>query len=364
MKPRTIILAASLLANGCAIAPSQDAQTAPALEALSYHVGGRADCSAADDGAMHCTRQWPGTYFETAFEGPAISFQVGPGDVSFRISVDGQVRDYLRKPMPGAYPIEGLSRGAHRVRLDVVSESQAGPTEFDGFFAPRGERALSLAPRARQIEFIGDSGTVGYGITSPTRDCTEAQVWDATDTSQGFGALIADRFNADYQVNAISGRGVVRNYGGFQGDTLPAAYPYVLFDQAKRYEDPHWRPAVVVIELGANDFSTPLHDGEAWADRNALHQDFEDSYVAFLDALRRQYPDALIVVVSADAEGGEIETEIARVVDRMKQAGETHLAYVPFRGLVRTACNWHPSLSDNRLIAGRIAEAIEAAGGP
>src|SRR6185312_14756892 len=108
-----------------------------------------------------------------------------------------------------------------------------------------------------QIEFIGDSHTVGYGNTSRTRECTQDDVWKTTDNSQSFGPLIAGHYAADYQINAISGRGIVRNYNGTPGDTLPVAYPYVLFDKKEEYSDPHWKPQIIVISLGTNDFSTP-----------------------------------------------------------------------------------------------------------
>ncbi|TDA72279.1 GDSL family lipase, partial [Halomonas marinisediminis] len=75
--------------------------------------------------------------------------------------------------------------------------SQAAPTGFGPFYAEPGTVAEPLPRRARQIEFVGDSHTVGYGVTSPTRTCSEADVWATTDTSRGFGAMLARRYGAD-----------------------------------------------------------------------------------------------------------------------------------------------------------------------
>ncbi|WP_343527684.1 GDSL-type esterase/lipase family protein [Sphingomonas sp.] len=174
------------------------------------------------------------------------------------------------------------------MRLEVASESRAEPTTFGGFFADAGTRTASVTPRTRTIEFIGDSHTVGYGNTATKTDCTQDEVWTTTDTSRAFGPTLAHRYGADYQVNAISGRGVVRNYNGFAADTLPQAYPFTLFDKRMRADEPGWRPQVIVIALGTNDFTTPLHSGETWATRDALHADFETTYVHFVQGLRAQ----------------------------------------------------------------------------
>jgi lysophospholipase L1-like esterase len=242
----------------------------------------------------------------------------------------------------------------------VITESQAGPTEFDGFYGSGETKARPIAARSRQIEFIGDSHTVGYGNTSPRRDCTEEEVWSTTDTSQGIAPLVAQGFSADYQVNAISGRGIVRNYNGFAGDTLPAAYPFTLLEHADRYQDPQWHPQVIVISLGTNDFSTPLHDGESWKTRDALHADYEKTYVEFLRQLRAANPDTYFILWATDMADGEIASEVKRVVTAARSSGETKIAYVPVNGLAFTACNYHPSLSDDRQIADVVSAAIRA----
>ena len=332
--------------------PDQATETAP----LPVHVVGRA----LQRGPSTWVRQWPGTYFETGFDGTAVDMRVGPGEVNLRISVDGAAPVLLTRPQPGAYRIGGLEPGRHRVRVQVVSESQAGATEFDGFWADEGTRPAPLAESSRQIEFVGDSHTVGYGNTSSKRDCNPDEVWSTTDTAQGIAPRLASRYGADYQVNAISGRGVVRNYNGFAADTLPQAYPFTLFDGKARWFDPAWRPQLVVIALGTNDFSTPLHAGEKWADRNELHADYEASYAAFLDSLRARYPGAHLVLWSTDLADGEIRTEASRVVERVRLRGERHIALVGVGGLALSACHYHPSTADDAAISNAISTYLDA----
>ena len=329
----------------------------PGLAPLPSAVSGRVEAQ-ADGGVL---RQWPGTYFETAFIGPDAYFQVGPGAVSLRVRVDGAAPLSLVKPPPGLYQLSGLApAGSHQLRIDVASESQAGPTSFGGFFAGAGARPAPLPHRSRMIEFIGDSHTVGYGDTSATRRCDEDRIWATTDTSQGLAPRTAAHYDADYEVNAISGRGVVRNYNGVAADTLPTAYPFVLFDKAQVASEAAWRPQVIVIALGTNDFSTPLNPGEAWRTRGQLHADFEATYVQFIARLRARDPHAYIVLWATDFGGGEIQAEVAKVVAAVRRSGDERVGFVPVSGLAFSACNFHPGLADDQKIADALVKYIDA----
>jgi lysophospholipase L1-like esterase len=339
-----------------AIRVTPDAGSAPSTP-LPMRWGGRVvpPGSASPD----TLRQWPGTYFETAFRGTAALFRVGTGDVILHILVDERKVATLVKPKPGSYRIAGLASGAHRLRIEVASESQARPTGFGGFQAPSGTRAAGLPVRTRRIEFVGDSHTVGYANTSTKQTCTEDEVWASTDTSQSFGPLVAKHYGADYRVNAISGRGMVRNYNGFAADPLPQAYPYRLFDRKGSVDMPGWPPQVIVVALGTNDFSTPLHSGEPWETRDALHADYETTYVSFIRNLRARHPRAFFILWATDKANGEVKREVGQVVDRLRASGEKRVAFVPIAGLTFGACNSHPSLDDERKIALALRTAID-----
>lgn len=312
-------------------------------------------------GGQEYTSQWPGSYFRAAFAGKKVFFRLGKSEEILHVVVDGQAAGSLVKPEAGVYEVDGLSESRHEVEVLVATESQAGPNTFGGFAIPAGEKAQQPAPRRRQMEFIGDSHTVGYGNLSTKHACTKDEIWADTDDTKAFGALIAAHYDADYQVNAISGRGVVRNYGGFEADTLPEAYPYVLFDKQQRYSDPAWKPQVIVIALGTNDFTTPLHAGERWKTRDQLHADYEATYARFLEGLRARDPGALIVVWATDMAEGEIATEARKVVEQRKQRGDQRITFLPIDGLSLAACDWHPSAADDRVIAEKVMRVIDAA---
>jgi lysophospholipase L1-like esterase len=293
---------------------------------------------------------WPGVYFEGRFTGASVEVAVDTGAEHLAISIDGVRKAELTKSGATRLKLENLGPGEHVVRLDKLTESQSGSARFEGFYVDKG-RALPAPVRPRRIEFIGDSHTVGYGVRSASRDCTESQVYDLTDTSLAFGPILASRLDADYRIVAFSGRGVVRNYNGVAaGQPLPALFPRLIPGQdAPRVatNDP-WKPDVVVIGLGTNDFSTSVQSGEAWADEGALRTVYREAYVAFVQGLKVSRPEARFFLIAGD-------TFDADVADVAQQAGATA---VRITGMDRGACHWHPSAADQRMMADRLEAAI------
>jgi lysophospholipase L1-like esterase len=334
--------------------------TPSSLRLLTMSTGGRMLAEQSTGGASSYNYQWPGVYFEAAFNGNGVYFKVGPGETILHVVIDDQPPIPLIKPAAGFYKVDRLANGTHNIRIEVVTESQAAPATFGGFALPMQSTALSTPKRERQIEFIGDSYTVGYGNLSPKRDCTQDEVWATTDNSQAFGPLTARHYDADYQINAISGRGIVRNYDGGRGDPVPVAYPFVRFDKQTVYADKTWRPQIIVIGLGTNDFSTPLHSGEQWRSRDELHADYEANYVRFVKSLRARNPAAFVILMATDAANGEIQSEVMKVVAQLKAAGEDRIAFVPMNGLTMTGCDYHLSTADDRTVSQSLIRFIDA----
>ena len=295
---------------------------------------------------------WPGVYFEGRFAGPSVEVAVDPGADHLAVSIDGVRKAELANPGETRLKLGDLGPGDHVVRLDKLTESQVGSARFEGFFVGPEGRALPAPGRSRRIEFIGDSHTAGYGVRSASRDCTQQQVHDLTDTSLAFGPILARRLDAEYRIVAFSGRGVVRNYGGAApGEPLPVLFPRLIPGQAEpRVADDPWKPDIVVIGLGTNDFSTPLHPGEAWADAAALHHDYRETYVAFVQGLKVSRPDARFFLIAGD----DFAEDVAEVADR------TGSRAVRITGMDRGACHWHPSAADQRMMADRLEAAIRA----
>ena len=174
-------------------------------QVLPVHVGGRVVAHPLPGNTTEYEHQWPGVYFESRFDGTQVYLAFNDALNEYRLLIDGQAPLTVNQPGKGAFEITGLAPGAHGIRLEKITESQAVSGAFDGFFIAANEKALPIGGRVRQMEFIGDSSMTGYGDRSTTRQCTDEERRARTDTQQGFAALTAKHFDADYQINAISG---------------------------------------------------------------------------------------------------------------------------------------------------------------
>ena len=328
------------------------------LRPLPMSIGGRVQTDGVN-GIPSFSYQWPGTYFEVTFKSNSVYFEVGSSDQILHVLVDRQSPVVLLRPLAGLYHISGLDAGKHTVRIEVATENQDSPEVFGGFALPAGAKALTPRKRARQIEFIGDSHTVGYGNLSNKTDCTHEEVWATTDSSHAFGPLTAKHYDAEYQINAISGRGIVRNYNGLTADVLPVVYPFTQFNKKVPYENNRWRPQVMVIGLGTNDFSTQLNPGEKWSSREELHASYEAAYVQFLQHLRARNPHAFFILMATDGANGEIQSEVKSVMSQLEAAGEHEVAFIPMDGLAMTGCDAHPSAADDQTISNLLIQFLD-----
>lgn len=329
----------------------------PHPDALArVHTGGRV---VEQDGAALYT--WPGVYFEGRFRGTGVGIVLDDAVNDYDVQIDGAATAVLVQPGSTTYWVRGLPAGTHSVRLAKRTESPWAPGEFRGFTAAPGGRILGApAARARQIEFIGDSLTVGYGNLSTTRDCSANGGVDRnTDADLGFSAQAARSLGADYQINAFSGRGMVRNYdGGDPGTDFRTYYDRGLESvPGDVWQRPRsWHPQLVVVNLGANDFSTPLHAGEQWATQDDLVDAYETAYLGFLAKLRARYGPRTTIVVSAHTfSGNPAFPQAAQQVVRAANArGDSRVRYWYYDSpdLDRLGCDWHYSLHDDGIIAG------------
>jgi lysophospholipase L1-like esterase len=324
---------------------------------LPVNIGGRV-IAVEGEGASF---GWPGVYFESRFRGRGVRLRFDAPREHMRLLVDGRERILFRSPGNVDLILDDLPEGDHVVRLEKQTESQSGGGRFLGFFPVGGDKALPIAPRKRQIEFIGDSYTVGYGNSSATQSCTAEEVHDTTDTQAAFGPLVARRFDADYRINAYSGFGMIRNYaGGSRGLSLPAIYSRLKPDDATALDQGRgsWRPQLVVINLGTNDFSTPLKPDEPWRDRPAFEAAYRDAYVGFVRKLHAAQPQARFILMASEL----FDAQVDQVAASLERDLPGRVTVLRFGGLDHGGCHQHPSLADDRLMAGEIEAKIEGLG--
>ncbi|MBO9715089.1 MAG: lipase [Sphingomonas sp.] len=330
------------------VATAACAANAPAADTLPVVTGGRVVAEA--DGSYRFG--WPAIYFEGWFEGTAVSVSIETQTELFRLLVDDAERARLGPGQLSAI-VQGLAPGRHVVRLEKLTESQDGESRFRGFRIVGRGSALAPQEKRHAIEFIGDSHSVGYGDTATKRECTRPEVHDTTDTQQAFGPIVARRLGADYRVNAFSGFGIVRNYaGGAPGDSMVLRYARAIPGQGQAASDKGWKPEWIVINLGTNDFSTKLHAGEKWADNAALRADYRATYAAFVRSLMATQPQARFVLMGADAFYGDVQ-QVAIALATPERVRTLHTP-----ALELTACDWHPSLKDQQVMAEAVLKVI------
>lgn len=332
------LLAACSAANGQEIAPYLGARTV-----------------VAPDGSLRFG--WPGSYFEGRFRGTEVTVGVDSAQDHFRIFIDGKPVAELVKPGRILKRFDGLAPGEHVVRLEMVTENQSGESRFLGFTTSG--TPLTVTPRKREIEIIGDSHSAGYGNTATKRQCSGAEIHDTTDTQQAWGPVLARGLNADYRIFAWSGYGIVRNYnGGSAGQSLPVIYPRAIPSREGGAAPDGWAPQLIVINLGTNDFSTKLNPGERWHDEASLKADYRSRYGSFLDDLHKRYPRARFVLMGAENFIGEVEA----VASAAKGRG-LDVTALKIPALELTACDWHPSLKDNQIMADLVQRPVERMSG-
>lgn len=330
-----------------------DGATAGVL--AQVHTAGR-----VKDGGNTVRYSWPGVYFEGRVSGTGVGIVLGDSAADYDVQVDGATVATLVTPGNTTHWVNGLSNSTHTVRVVKRNDTPGSTSAFGGFVAASGGAVLSKpAARNRQIEFIGDSLTVGYGNLSTSRTCTSDQLRRTTNADVSYGALTARRLNADYQINGYSGLGMVRNYNGGRSDvTYRTFYDRALLNvSGDIWQNPGtWRPQLVVINLGTNDFSTAVNPGEPWTP-DSLAAGYRSAYGDFVQKLRTRYgAGTTIVAVGAGQYAGHVQ----QVVKARNDAGDSRVRYwsLDDSGLDFLGCDWHYSAHDDRIVSDRLTSFI------
>ena len=299
---------------------------------------------------------WPGIYFKAAFQGTGVEARLDGRNV-FEAWIDGQKEATLAVSDSAQWfqVAQGLSNDRHVLTLYKRSESQTNATRFLGLRLAEGATMLKAPSRSpRRVEFIGDSYTVGYGMEAPGHEPAgldeDSLVLFSTNAVQAFGPLVARGFGAEYQLNAFSGRGLVRNLNGMEPQK-PYGYFYesTLMSQKNTkgtspiYDFNSWHPQVVVIGLGINDFQG-----------NAPYADtakFDAAYHALLTQIRIKHPGVKFILCSTKVWPTEALVPRVQAIAAAEEAKGNHDVTVFTYGSENTGLYFHPSAHDHENIA-------------
>ncbi len=367
MSPRTLlalfILAISpACAPGAARAPSPEPAAAPSTGAsvplrdcptppdLGVLLVGRhdgCDPSGARTG-------WSGSGLLARFSGTALQLRHAGPAVQYTVLIDGGLRpNLLTKPGSGTYPLAtGLAEGEHEVALYRRGEASFGAAVLQGLEVVDGELLPPPPPYERRLEVVGDSITCGYGDEGTSTDCRFSA--DTENHYLTYGAVLGRRFDAEVSTVAWSGKGVVVNYGGAPGPTLPALYEAAVPTDGPSRWGTTWQPQGVIVNLGTNDYSTDADPPDAR---------FVTEYEALLVRLRERYPGAFILcTVGPMLSGSDLATARANIraaVERRQRAGdEAVVAHELMTPNPDPGCDWHPSARTHEAMASELAEVL------
>lgn len=228
---------------------------------------------------------WSGVYIQFSFKGTECAVKMNDtGHNYYNVFVDDQPSKTVDVKSDTILVIaRGLKKKAHTVQIYKRTEGSQGMGSFKGILlSEKGEMLPWQEVPTRRIEFIGNSITCGYG----TEGKSKSERWSPVTENnyQSYAPIMARAFNADYHIVAHSGQGVVRNYG-YKEKISPMAMPARfnrVFDEKEQpvWDFKQWKPDVVVINLGTNDFSTkPFPDKEVFkAGYEKLIQDVFSRY--------------------------------------------------------------------------------------
>ena len=309
--------------------------------------------------AAHPRFAWSGTGFVAKFMGTSLTAQLairGSPQI-FKAVIDGTPQ----APFTAAantsmmWPLAmGLTSDVHTVELYRQTEGPQGQTQL---MALTTDGTLMDPPPGpgKLIELVGDSITCGYGDLGKLGDAdcypTESH-WDT------YEAVAARMLGAEVSTIAASGRGIIRNYGGDTTGTMPMLYPLTLTNLSTPVWDFHIEPQAVVINLGTNDISNNKGDpGDA----------FRDTYVDLMTTIRTNYPDAWIIGIIGPLLSGTdlttIQGHIKDAVDIRTAAGDSKVEFfdmIQAQTSDKFACQYHPNVAENMIMATQLAGELSA----
>lgn len=335
MKQLTAILLTAIITVSAAAAP----KTYNATDSSAVRFCGRT-LVLPDNGGV--SFDWTGVYAETILDGKALNLHVSDKGTNFYdIVIDGKKTGTFSVSNTDTVVsiADNLPRGPHTVAIRKRTEGEKGTATFHEFILPRGGSLKATQPRARHIEIIGNSLTAGYGTEGPDRNAPF--LLETENCNLSYSTIVPRFFDADYTLIAHSGMGVNRNYGDSVRNSAVTMRHRILqtFDKdtTATWNFAVRKPDLVIINLGANDFSTEPHP---------YRSEFVKSYTDILNTLLTNYgDDQKIICLMPYAVSAPVEEYYKEAI---KNAGgkNIHFVRMPVDYINNTSdlgSSWHPN---------------------
>jgi len=238
-----------------------------------------------------------------------------------------------------------LKDGPHKIIIEKRTEGEQGLLTYNNFTTD-GKFLPARKPSKRLIEFIGDSYTCGYGTESKSNK--EHFSPNTENCNLTYAAILGRTFDCEARFISHSGRGVVRNYGGYDKD-LPMCdkYPQTFDCETS----PKWKPSpgetipqLVVIYLGTNDFSC----GE-----NPTLDYWCEGYLKIIKQVKSYYGAQIPILCVAPKADPRLIDYVSEVINRCSYDNVHQMAIFPARSDESTdlGADDHPNYKGHRKIA-------------
>ena len=352
MKKTTLIVAAALFAGVLC-----SAETIKGSDSKVSYIG---RTEVAQDGAV--SFDWSATTVRVAFKGKTLKIKCSDTHKDyFNVWIDkeqGPRADFV-VTVSSADTVLTLftaKKGArHTAILQKRTEAEQGTFTLQELTTD-GSFLEAPAPKSRLIEFVGDSYTCGYGVEALHRG--DPFLPSEENPSQTYADVLGRLYGAETVHISHSGRGIIRNYGDFnQHENMVKLYAQT-FDQYK--EDawtPTYKPDLVVIYLGTNDFSTGKQPA-LWAWCN--------NYRQLLQKIREFHgPDVPILCMASPCD----EQMDDYVAEAVRRSGVDGVYFAPILSNcyklddTDLGAAWHPNYNGHRKVASAVAPYVSTVTG-
>lgn len=278
---------------------------------------------------------WVNSAVFITFKGTAINMvaEDSEGKDYVEIVLDGIACNWINiKKGVHEYVIEKeLPEGEHTLEIQKRTGILTGSIKFHGFTLPEG--GIFLDPPAcknLRLEYFGDSITCGSGIGHPH------EVAEATDLDDGYMSYVgisARMLNAEYHTLAIDGIGVLQDARGNRNG-LPAHFHGTLGKDTLAWDFTKYIADGVVINLGQNDYSTPIED-----------EQYIEAYIGFIKDILDEYKDPYVFCCVGTMNNNNLPS-VSKVVSYFNQNGNNKVFLVDL-GLIHPEVEgwggrWHP----------------------
>ena len=353
------ILIAAFIIAGCGISGKPNSPAvSDTLPASGMHAYGRTAYSETEgleliSSAAHLGFSFTGSSFtiDAAIHDPS-------GHNYLQYEMDGIYRKRIKVEGKNQEPItiQATGDGRHTVWLYKATEAQTGPV-FIRKITAAGIKYLEKPP-APLIEFIGNSITCGAAADPSEVPCGTGQYHDQHNAYMAYGPRVARALGAEFLMSSVSGYGIYRNWNS-DGPALPMVYEKTRLtaDDNELWKFEKYRPAVVSIALGTNDYSRG--DGK----KARLPFDsaaFSSTYIRFVQLVKSKYPEAIILLLGSPMVGGSggatlntCITSVKTAIDKLYPAAKPVQLYF-FNPMTARGCSGHPSVEDHAILANEL----------